>query len=267
MPRKAALSSVSDLNAATGGAAAVDRALSLLQSFRAGDGPLSLAALAERTGLYKSTVLRLLASLEHAMLVERLEHGAYAGAYALGHGVERLHHVYTASYSLERIVMPALRDLVNTTQESAAFHVLWGSGAQAHRMSLFRVDSPQPIRDHYKAGDMLPLSGGMGAKVLIAFSQDEALISAYFKGKKGQQLLKQIRADGYAGAVGDRVPEVAGIAAPVFKAVSAQSTARGQSSATPVLAGTLILTMPSNRYSTTHIAAVVQAAHQLSSRI
>lgn len=263
MPRKALQSSVSDLNAAAGGAAAVDRALTLLQCFRAGDGPLSLSSLAERTGLYKSTVLRLLASLEHAMLVERLEQGAYV----LGHGVERLHHVYGASYSLERIVMPALRDLVDTTQESAAFHVLWGSGAQAQRLSLFRVDSPQPIRDHYKAGDILPMSGGMGAKVLIAFSQDDALIGTHFKSKKSQQLLAQIRRDGYAGAVGDRAPEVAGIAAPVFKTEAGESTAKGPPDRTQLLAGALILTMPSNRYNTAHVAAVLEVARQLSARI
>jgi len=63
MPRKAQIESASDLNAAPGGAAAVDRALSLLAGFRAGDGALTLTQFAERTQLYKSTVLRLLASL------------------------------------------------------------------------------------------------------------------------------------------------------------------------------------------------------------
>ena len=43
MPRKAQTESVSDLNAAPGGAAAVDRALSLLSAFRPGDEALSLA--------------------------------------------------------------------------------------------------------------------------------------------------------------------------------------------------------------------------------
>jgi hypothetical protein len=57
--------SVADENAAPGGVAAVDRALSVLGAFQDGDAALSLAELAERTRLYKSTVLRLLASLEH----------------------------------------------------------------------------------------------------------------------------------------------------------------------------------------------------------
>jgi DNA-binding IclR family transcriptional regulator len=246
MPRKSATASVADQDAAPGGAAAVDRALSLLQAFRAGDPPLSLAVLAERTQLYKSTVLRLLASLEHAMLVERTE----GNRYVLSHGIARLHHVYSASYSLERVVLPELRRLVETTGESAAFHVQWGSGANAQRMSLLRVDSPRPIRDHYKAGDMLPMRGGVGARVLIAFGADKALMKA----QKDQALLADIQRKGYHAAVGDRDPDVAGVSAPVFK------TEGGARS----LAGSLILTMPAVRYTTAHIEPVIQAAARLS---
>jgi DNA-binding IclR family transcriptional regulator len=249
MPRKSAITSVADQDAAPGGAAAVDRALSLLQVFRAGDPPLGLATLAERAQLYKSTVLRLLASLEHAMLVERTEDGRYV----LGHGVARLHHVYSASYSLERIVMPVLRELVATTRESAALHVQWGSGAKAQRVSLFRVDSDQPIRDHYKAGDMLPMGSGVGAKILIAFGADAALAKA----QKDQALLARIRQQGYYAAVGDRDPEVAGVGAPVFKIEAGVRT----------LAGALILTMPASRFDERHVQPVVQAAAFLSARM
>ena len=75
MPKKAAQPSLADQQAAPGGAAAVDRALSLLAAFRAGDRALGLAELALRTQLYKSTVLRLLASLEHARLLQQLPDG------------------------------------------------------------------------------------------------------------------------------------------------------------------------------------------------
>ena len=86
MPRKAASPSLADTEAAPGGVAAADKALSLLNAFRAGDAALSLTELAERTQLYKSTALRLLASLEHARLLQR---GA-DGRYALGPGLARL---------------------------------------------------------------------------------------------------------------------------------------------------------------------------------
>ena len=65
MPRKSSITSVAEEHAAPGGAAAVDRALSVLSAFRTGDVSLSVTELADRTRLYKSTVLRLLASLAH----------------------------------------------------------------------------------------------------------------------------------------------------------------------------------------------------------
>ncbi|MGF6305018.1 hypothetical protein OKW42_008371 [Paraburkholderia sp. WC7.3d] len=69
MSKRPAIASLADDNLAAGGVAAVDRALTLLAAFGNGTSVLSLSALAERTRMYKSTVLRLLASLEHAHLV------------------------------------------------------------------------------------------------------------------------------------------------------------------------------------------------------
>jgi DNA-binding IclR family transcriptional regulator len=149
MPRKSAIQSLADEHASPGGVAAVDRALSVLAAFQSGDGPLSLALLSERTRLHKSTLLRLLASLEQAMLVER----QHSGAYVLGRGVLRLYQVQQANFQLEPVVMPALRDLVARTGESATLHALWGKDTQGHpthRVSLYRVDSPQAVRDHFQ---------------------------------------------------------------------------------------------------------------------
>jgi DNA-binding IclR family transcriptional regulator len=133
MPRKAAQLSEADKHAAEGGAVAVDRALFVLSAFREGDGTLGLAELAQRSGLYKSTLLRLLASLEHARLIQRHTDGRYG----LGPEIARLNAVYAASFSLEQVVLPALRELVRTTRESAAFHIQQGE----HRLCLYRVDS------------------------------------------------------------------------------------------------------------------------------
>lgn len=59
------------------GVAAVDRALLILSAFREDDAPVSLALLARRTSLYKSTILRLLQSLIRAGYVARLPDGNY----------------------------------------------------------------------------------------------------------------------------------------------------------------------------------------------
>jgi DNA-binding IclR family transcriptional regulator len=239
MPRKAQTESLADSHAAPGGAAAVDRALTLLSAFRQGDVSLSLAELANRTQLYKSTVLRLLASLEHARLIQKLEDGRYG----LGGEVARLNAVYAASFSLDRVVLPVMRALVAATRESAAYHVIQGDA----RLCLYRIDSPQPIRDHIKAGDVLPLQQGTGGRVLMAFSlKPGARLSAQDK-----NLYASIREQGFFAATGDRLPGVAGISAPVFKADGS-------------LAAALTLTMPAERYDEGHVRHVLEAARQLS---
>ncbi|WP_394787198.1 IclR family transcriptional regulator [Rhodoferax sp.] len=243
MPRKATNTSVADDHAAPGGAAAVDRALSLLSVFRSsddGNSGLSLGELAERTRLYKSTVLRLLASLEHARLVQKLDDGRYG----LGAEVARLHTIYQAGFSLDRIVLPVLRQLVAATGESAAYHVRQGDV----RLCRYRVDSPHPIRDHIQAGDVLPLANGTGGRVLTAFD------TASRKATKDRALLAQIRAQGYYSAIGDRLAEVAGISAPVFDSAGA-------------IAAAVTLTMPAHRYDERYVVHVLEAARRLSGQV
>lgn len=241
MPRKAATESLADRDAAEGGVAAVDRALSLMTVFGPGDTALSLGELAERTQLYKSTVLRLLASLEHAGWIQRLDDGRYT----LGPEVARLHGLYAASFSLERIVMPVLRDLVAITGESAAYHVRQGDA----RLCLYRVDSPHPVRDHIRAGDLLPLDRGTGGRVLTAFDPVLGQVPG-----PDQALYARIRADGFITAVGDRLAEVAGISAPVFHADG-------------TIAAAVTQTAPVHRHRASHIDAVRHAAKKLSGRV
>lgn len=144
------------------GVASADRALSVLSAFRKGDRCLSLAELAQRTGLVKSTIMRLAISLE--------EHGYLAreddGSYRLDAEVLRLGTVYTQSFRLEAHVVPVLEEMVARTGESAAFYVRRGE----RRLCLFRVDSPHLLRMHVRVGDALPLDGSAIAQVLRAFA-------------------------------------------------------------------------------------------------
>src|SRR5690349_15744094 len=59
------------------GVSSAERALAVLTAFRRGDGVLTLAQLAERTGLIKSTIMRLAVSLQRYRLLVRLPDGSY----------------------------------------------------------------------------------------------------------------------------------------------------------------------------------------------
>jgi DNA-binding IclR family transcriptional regulator len=234
MPRRSAQPSVADDDAAPGGAAAVDRAISLLAAFRAGDTALSVSELALRTRLYKSTVLRLLASLAHGQLVRRTDDGQWA----LGPETARLAGLYAASFSLESEVLPEMRRLVADTGESVAFHVRQGE----HRLVLFRIDSPQLLRDHARAGDLLPLDRGAGGRVLTAWSGGQGPV------------YDRIRQQGHVVVHGDRVAGLSGVSAPVWNAAGD-------------LVGALTLTAPEQRMQPAFVTALCASAARLTVRL
>ncbi|MDO9353518.1 MAG: helix-turn-helix domain-containing protein, partial [Solirubrobacteraceae bacterium] len=212
MPRKAAQPSLSEQQAAPGGVGAVDRAISLLDVFTPDRPLLSLAELAEASQQYKSTVLRLLASLAHSHVVKRHADGRFS----LGSTIPRLHAVYAASFSIESVLVPALRELVEATRESAAYHIRQGT----KRLCLYGVDSPQTIRDHTQVGALMPLGKGAVGSIFTLFGSPP-------RGARDAR-------DPIAIAPTDMVREVAAIAAPVFDAGSG-------------LAGVIALTMPAMR--------------------
>ena len=177
-----------------GGVAAVDRALSILEALT--EDRVSLADLAKRPGLYKSTVLRLLKSLEKAGYTLRLDDGNYR----LGSKVLALGAIYQRHFRTSDIVPPVLERLAAEVHEGASYYVQEGGC----RVCLHRVDSSRAIRDSVHAGDRLPLTIGAAGHVLRAFS-----------GARGAQF-EQIRRRMYSASYGERDAETAAVAAPVF---------------------------------------------------
>ena len=222
-----------------GGVAAVDRALMLLTCFKNGDAGLSLTELAARTGLYKSTTLRLLTSLQHARMIQKQADGNYR----LGGEIARLSAVFAQSLDLEPVIVPALRQLVRLTNECAAFHVARGEGEQRMRLCLYRVECTQTIRVNVRQGEWMPVDRGTGARVLNAYASNAM---------PEDRLLAKVRKQGYYAASGDRKDEVGGISAPIFNAT-------GQ------CIGVMTLTMPRHRYDEKwldHVLAISSDASQ-----
>ena len=238
MPRRPAVTPLADLNAAAGGVATIDRALSILAAFGAEDPSPNLVRIDAVTRITPSTLLRMLASFEHAHLIVRLPNGHYA----LGPEVERLHRAYSSSFSLEKLVVPVLQELSTLTQESAAYFVPQGD----QRLCMFRVDAPRAVRAHINAGDLLPLDRGAAGKVLMAFGCDPAYA--------GTPAAARIRKDLCAALKGDRVREVAGISAPVF----------GHDE---TIAGAIALIMPSERFKPAQGGLVRQAGMRLTQQL
>ena len=229
MPRKSSKQSEEKIALAESGVASVDKALTILRLFSSQNNALSLIQIAEATGLYKSTALRMLASLGNALLVMKRSDGMYV----LGPAIASLNAAYQQEQSLETVVIPVLEQLMKSTQESAAFHVRQGD----KRLCLYRVDSKQALRDHIQVGDLLPIDKGAGGKVLRAF-----------EGAPGKAST-QIREAMVLAVSGDRVKEISGISSPIFSAEG--------------LIGVITLTMPTYRFDAKQALIVKASAKRL----
>lgn len=177
---------------------AVERALMLLEAFADGTRSLTLADLSGRSGLYPSTALRLAGSLIRFGYLAR----GPDGSYRLGPSLFRLGALYRAGYDLAEQVRPALARLVARTGETGCFYVREAD----RRICLFREASPRPIRLHVEEGAAMPLDRGASAHVLMAFTGGRLPVH------------ERVRADGVAISLGERDPETAAVAAPVFGA-------------------------------------------------
>lgn len=176
------------------GVAAVDRALCIVEALASAPADLSLSELSRVTGLYKSTTLRLLESLERAQYVSRLPNTHYI----LGPMAYRLGLAYERTNDIAAFVSPVLNELVEAGSESASFHVPYPPDK---RLCVIRRDSHHSTLDSVRAGQVLPLVGAAG-KIVKAFSSPEfendrrALVTSY----------------------GERDASCAGIAAPILGA-------------------------------------------------
>jgi DNA-binding IclR family transcriptional regulator len=208
-----------------GGVAAVERAIAILNAFRPGDSSLTLNELALRTGMYKSTILRLITTLVQEHCIVRLDDGSYQ----LGSMLLHWGGLYQAALRLDDHVPATLRRLVQETEEGASFFTREGN----LRVCLFRVDSPRSIRDHIRTGDLLPLDRGAAGRVLQVF--DRTLTSP-----------DEFPDQPYIITIGEREPDIAAIAAPVF---GMQQSLRGA----------LAISGPAGRFSPDLIPAMAQS--------
>jgi len=147
--------------------AALERGLAVLDAFLGPAACRSLAELTRATGLPKSNVLRSLGSLKRVGHVVRLA----TGRYQLGAKVMLLGDAYRANFRLEDHVLPALRAMAETTGESAAFQIR----EQDNQLTLFRVESQQPVRDVLSFTTSLPLGATAAGMVLTLSHWDEEI--------------------------------------------------------------------------------------------
>jgi len=146
------------------GRASADRVLTILSCYQRGDEALSLAEIARRTGIIKSTVLRISASLlEMNYLLKDPQ-----GNYRLGPEIARLNLIYSEAMRVEHYVIPVLQSLVERTGETASIYIRHGS----YRLCQYRVNSPHQLGVHKQPGEVRPMDDASSAVVLRTYGDN-----------------------------------------------------------------------------------------------
>lgn len=175
---------------------AVERALEVLNAFSDQNNVLTLKEISEKTGLYKSTILRLAGSLEaYGFLLRQAD-----GRYRLGPSLWRLGSIYQNSFDSEKVIRPALAAIRDAINETAAFYIKSGDS----RICLYRENAKREICHHISEGAEIPLKRGAAGRVLLAYT-----------GSPGEPF-ETIRTQGWYLSKGERNPDLAAVAVPVL---------------------------------------------------
>ncbi|OAB36923.1 IclR family transcriptional regulator [Paenibacillus macquariensis subsp. defensor] len=193
----------------------VERALDILLCFTK-NVDLGLTEIAVQIGLHKSTVHRLLSTLEERGFVIR---DAATEKYHLGMKIWELSTHLSRNDDPAILLLPAMESVRDRLGETVSLYLREGN----ERLRIQAVQSNQGIRRVAKVGARLPLYVGASSKVLVAFASSEeqgellndpewpALID---RGSYLEQL-HEIRECGYAMSFEEREPGAAAISVPI----------------------------------------------------
>ena len=198
----------------------VQRAAAILRCFTQTDSDLGVVALSEQLSLHKSTVSRLLSTLQQEGFVEQ---NPETGKYRLGLGLITLAGIVLERIDLRQVANLYLTTLAEASQETVTIVVLDGSEC----MNIGGAASPRPIQFIGRIGRRTPAHCTAAGKVLLSYlsPQERQVILSKKLARFTKhtvidlhsldEALEQIRRQGYAIAHEEYEPDLSAIAAPV----------------------------------------------------
>lgn len=194
-----------------GAVRSVTRALDLLGHFTERRMVWSVSELARTSGLPKTTVVRLVATLASTgMLWERPD-----GQVTVGAGLLRWARLARAGWELPESVREVMSDLADRCGETVNLYVRQGSV----RVCVAQAEGPQTLRHVVRTGDELPLWVGAASKVLLTAAPADVLDAMVERaGPALADAVDRARAEGFAVTHGERESGASGAAAPILDA-------------------------------------------------
>ena len=196
------------------GVRSVQRALDILSLLTEDRPAVSIREIVDSTGLAKTTVLRLVSTLEQSGLL-----WATASGYMAGPGLWRWAHLARRSWELPPETQRSMRELAAHHRETVNMYV----ARDIHRVCIAQQESPQPLRHVVHVGDELPMWAGASAKVLLRGASPGLLdriarSSPYGPGhtKRLREWIDDAAVQGYAVSHGEREDGLSAVAAPIL---------------------------------------------------
>jgi DNA-binding IclR family transcriptional regulator len=141
----------------------IERAIAILKAFSTDKEELGVTELSRQLDLHKSTVSRLLASLQRERLVEE---NLVTRKYRLGMALVTLGGLVLQRLDVAQMARPLMAALSDTTQET----VMLAVKDDVEAINVAQVPSPQMVRHIVWVGRRTPLHCTAVGKVLLAYS-------------------------------------------------------------------------------------------------
>lgn len=179
---------------------AIERAFKLLESFSVKRHQMGITELAEYSGLSKATAFRVAETLVELGYLNKDE---ATQSYSIGGKILTLGHVFLDSLNFRAIALPYMKNIRDTLEETVSLYVV----VNKKRVSVERVQSSQGLRTVVNVGEEMPLDKGASARILVAYSD--------FNPGIDEEILAQVRKDGYAYTVSEREKGTSAISVPI----------------------------------------------------
>jgi DNA-binding IclR family transcriptional regulator len=184
------------------------RAMDLLGLFTEQRGTWTVRELTEASGLAKTTVIRLVATLEQRGMLW----SGSDGQVTVGPGLLRWARLARSAWELPEPVREVIKQLSTQCGETVNLYVR----SNTVRICVAQQEGPQNIRHVVRVGDEFPLAVGATGKILLTGAPD-AVFDAITDDPEA--LREQVRAaahDGYSVSHGERELGASGVAAPIL---------------------------------------------------
>lgn len=203
------------------GASVIVNAIAVLRSFSVDEPLLGVTEIAGRIGMHKSSVSRILATLEQEHLVER---DADTRRYRLGLGLIAVAGPLLAELEERRVAYPVLRELTERTGETSALMV-WDNN---EAMCVEQIASRHQVKHTAPLGARYREALSSSVQVFLAAQEPERVRALLLSGQISlpglddtsleayQQRLQEVSERGWAVNYGETSLDEVGVASPVY---------------------------------------------------